>query len=303
MLNRYALHGVVLALLLSACSRGPAETATPSPSPASAEAPAEFVFTAIPDQDERQLRERFGIVAEVLSAALGVPVRYVPVKSYAAAVTAFVNDEVHLAWFGGLSGVQARLRVPGARAIAQGVEDPHYHSLLIAHHAAGIEPFDALHDGLRGKTLSFGDKGSTSGRLMPEFFLREHFGESPTAIFSRVGFSGDHSRTVQLVQSGAYALGFIGYTVWDTELKRGLIDTEKLKIVWRSPGYPDYQWTIRGDVDARFGDGFAQRVQQTLLDIKDPDLLARFGRSGFIPASNDDFAPVADTARAVGLIE
>lgn len=300
MLLRPTPASLLLALLLTACGRDAAEpAATASP----AAPAAEFVFTAIPDQDERQLRERFGIVADLLSDSLGVPVRYVPVKSYAAAVSAFVNDEVQLAWFGGLSGVQARLRVPGARAIAQGVEDPHYHSLLIAHHATGIEPFEQLHDGLRGKTLSFGDKGSTSGRLMPEFFLREHFGEAPEATFSRVGYSGDHSRTVQLVQSGAYELGFIGYTVWDSETQRGLIDTEKVSIVWRSPGYPDYQWTIRGDVDARFGEGFAERVQQTLLNIKDPELLARFGRSGFIPASNDDFAPVADTARAVGLIE
>lgn len=297
---RLPLPGLLLALLLGACGGdSAAPAATPSPRPAA----TEFVFTAIPDQDERQLRERFGIVAEVLSEALGVPVRYVPVKSYAAAVSAFVNDEVQLAWFGGLSGVQARLRVPGARAIAQGVEDPNYHSLLIAHHAAGIAPFEALHEGLRGKTLSFGDKGSTSGRLMPEFFLREHFDQTPEQIFSRVGFSGDHSRTVQLVQSGAYELGFIGYTVWDSELKQGRLDTEKVRIVWRSPGYPDYQWTVRGDVDARFGAGFSDRLQQTLLAIKDPDLLARFGRSGFIPASNDDFVPVADTARAVGLIE
>jgi phosphonate transport system substrate-binding protein len=300
MLSRRAFPALVLALLLSACGR---DAATPAPGPAAAAAPAEFVFTAIPDQDERQLRERFGIVAEVLSDALGVPVRYVPVKSYAAAVSAFVNDEVQLAWFGGLSGVQARLRVPGARAIAQGVEDPNYHSLLIAHHAAGVAPFEQLPEGLRGKTLSFGDKGSTSGRLMPEFFLREHFNQTPEQVFSRVGFSGDHSRTVQLVQSGAYALGFIGYTVWDSELQQGRLDPDKVQIVWRSPGYPDYQWTVRGDVDARFGAGFSDRLQQTLLAIKDPDLLARFGRSGFIPASNDDFAPVAETARAVGLIE
>ena len=82
-----------------------------------------FVFTAIPDQDESQLEKRFGVVALYLEEQLGVPVKYVPVKSYAAAVTAFRNGQVQLAWFGGLSGVQARRLVAGSEAIAQGVED------------------------------------------------------------------------------------------------------------------------------------------------------------------------------------
>ena len=72
-----------------------------------AETPA-FVFTAIPDQDETRLAERFGKVARYLEAKLGVPVRYVPVKSYPAAVTSFANGDVQLAWFGGVTGVQAR---------------------------------------------------------------------------------------------------------------------------------------------------------------------------------------------------
>jgi phosphonate transport system substrate-binding protein len=56
-----------------------------------------FVFTAIPDEDESQLRERFDKVAGYLSGKLGVEVKYIPVKSYAAAVTAFRNNQVQLA--------------------------------------------------------------------------------------------------------------------------------------------------------------------------------------------------------------
>ncbi len=80
----------------------------------------DFVFTAIPDEDESRLRQRFDKVARYLGARLGVAVRYVPVKSYAAAVTAFRNNQVQLAWFGGLSGVRARRLVPGSEALAQG---------------------------------------------------------------------------------------------------------------------------------------------------------------------------------------
>lgn len=82
-----------------------------------------FRFTAIPDQDTARLKERFDKIAEYLSDILGISVEYVPVKSYAASVAAFKNNEVQLAWFGGLSGVKARRGVPGSKAIAQGEED------------------------------------------------------------------------------------------------------------------------------------------------------------------------------------
>src|SRR5262249_53926357 len=58
-----------------------------------------FVFTAIPDQDETRLVERFTRVADYLQSKLAVPVKYLPVKSYPAAVTAFINGQVQLAWF------------------------------------------------------------------------------------------------------------------------------------------------------------------------------------------------------------
>src|SRR2546430_7872299 len=71
-----------------------------------------FVFTAIPDQDETRLVERFTLVAEYLQSKLGVPVKYLPVKSYPAAVTAFTNGQVQLAWFGGFHWLDVRLPAP-----------------------------------------------------------------------------------------------------------------------------------------------------------------------------------------------
>ncbi len=262
-----------------------------------------LVFSAIPDQDEARLMERFGKVASYLSKQLDIEVRYVPVKSYAAAVTAFRNNEVQLAWFGGLSGVQATQLVPGSHAIAQGAEDPQYVSYFIAHHDTGIVASDGFPEGLEGRSFTFGSKSSTSGRLMPEFFLREQFGKSPEQIFSRVGFSGDHSTTIALVQSGAYELGALSYQVWDKELADGTIDTDKVQVIWTTPPYPDYHWVIRGDVDAIFGDDFAARVQRALLELDDRDVLDAFPREKFIPATNDDFLPVLDTARSLGLMD
>lgn len=265
-----------------------------------------FVFTAIPDEDETKLVERFRGVADYLSEQLDVDVRYIPVKSYAAAVSAFRNNQVQLAWFGGLSGVQARRLVPGSEAIAQGVEDEAFQTYFIANAKTGIEPAEelsGLKGQLEGKTFTFGSKGSTSGRLMPEFYVRDTFDSKPEDFFARVGFSGNHTRTLRLVEAGTYDVGALNFKVWEKELSNGNIDTDAVQVIWKTPAYPDYQWTIRGDVNERFGNGFQQRVTEALLNLDNPELLESFPRSGFIPASNNDYEPIRKTAREIGILD
>jgi len=269
---------------------------------APATAQSVFKFTAIPDQNTARLQERFGGVAAYLSEKLGVQVEYIPVKSYAASVAAFKNSEVQLAWFGGLSGVQARLAVPGSKAIAQGEEDLAFVSYFIAHHSTGLSTSDAFPAQIAGRTFTFGSKGSTSGRLMPEYYVRQHLGKAPNEVFDRVGFSGDHSKTLALVQSGAYQVGALNYKVWDNEVAEGKVDTSKVSIIWRTPAYPDYNWTVRGDVDATYGEGFADRLQQALIGLEDRALLDAFPRSRFIAADNSLYAPILKTGQAIGIL-
>lgn len=262
-----------------------------------------FRFSAIPDQDTTRLMQRFSKVADYLTEELGIEVKYVPVKSYSASVAAFKNNQIQLAWFGGLSGVQARRAVPGSQAIAQGAEDPDFVSYFIAHASTGLAKSEDFPKDIAGLTFTFGSKGSTSGRLMPEYFIRQHYKKTPNKVFKRVGFSGDHSKTIALVQSGSYQVGALNYKVWETELAAGKIDTSKVQVIWKTPTYQDYNWTLRGDVDKTFGEGTAQRITQAILNLKDPDLLGSFPRSAFIPAHNKDFQPILDTAIEIGIIE
>jgi len=262
-----------------------------------------FVFTAIPDEDESKLRSRFDKVATYLTNQLAIEVKYIPVKSYGAAVTAFRNNQVQLAWFGGLSGVRARALVSGSTAIAQGVEDPEFQTYFIAHSSTELKKSSNFPIMIAGKTFTFGSKGSTSGRLMPEFYIRKNFSNSPNKVFSRVGYSGNHSRTISLVESGAFQIGATNFQVWKKDLAAGKIDTSKVAVIWETPSYPDYNWSIRGDVDKNFGSGLTERVKTALLNLKDPDLLASFPRKGFIPASNAEFRSIVTVGKQIGLIE
>ncbi|APT30433.1 MULTISPECIES: putative selenate ABC transporter substrate-binding protein [Methylobacterium] len=294
------LGRLALGALAALAGAGPVraqETAAPKALPP-------LVFTGIPDQDESRLVERFGKVAAYLEAKLGVPVRYIPVKSYPAAVTAFTNGQVQLAWFGGFTGVQARKAVPGAQAIAQGAEDAAFKTYLIANAATGLKPDKAFPKDIAGKTFTFGARASTSGRLMPEYFIRQAFpGQSPEQVFARVGFSGDHSRTIQLVQSGAFAVGAVDYSVWDLDAKAGKVDRQAVSVIWESPAFPDYQWTVRGDVEQTYGAGFTERLRGALVGITDPAILEPFGRSKFIPVTNAAYEPLVAVGRSTGLLD
>lgn len=271
--------------------------------PAAAQDKPTFIFTAIPDQDETRLVERFTRVATYLQGKLGVPVKYLPVKSYPAAVTAFTNNQVQLAWFGGFTGVQARRLVPDSEAIAQGAEDVAFRTFFIANVKAGLKSSKDFPKDIAGKSFTFGSRSSTSGRLMPEYFLRKQFGgKSPDEIFSRVGFSGDHSRTIQLVQSGAYEIGVVDYSVWNLDNKAGKVDASQVAVIWETPSYPDYQWTVRGDVDKIYGAGFKAKLKAALLAIDDKAILDQFARTKFIPAKNEDYKPIEEVGKATNLL-
>lgn len=262
-----------------------------------------FTFTAIPDQDETQLKQRFSLLANYLSQKLDVDVKFIPVKSYSASIAAFRNNQVQLAWFGGLSGVRARLIVPNSVALAQGIEDPKFHSYLIANAKTGLTKSTDISKDIANKTFTFGSKGSTSGRLMPEYFIRQSFNKSPNDVFKKVGFSGNHSKTIALVQSGAYEVGAVNFKVWERELKEGKIDTSKVKVIYKTPAYPDYQFTARGDLDKVYGAGFTKKLQEAIIAIKDEKILNAFPRSGFIKAKNSDFTPILEVGREIGLID
>src|SRR5215813_10478311 len=146
-----------------------------------------FTISAIPDQDPEKLQRLYGDVATYLSTELGVPVAYRPVTDYTASVTAFKVGELDMVWYGGLTGVQARLQVPGAHAIAQRDIDDQFHCVFIANKATDITDLASL----KGHTFTFGSESSTSGRLMPQYFLAEA-GVKLDDFKGKNGFSGSH---------------------------------------------------------------------------------------------------------------
>ena len=260
-------------------------------------------FSAIPDENTTEQKAKFQKFAEDLAEALGVKTEFIPAADYDASVSKFVNGEIHLAWFGGLTGVQARNEVTGARAIAQGAEDPNYISYFIAHADTGLELSEAFPETIKDLKFTFGSPKSTSGRLMPEFFIRENSGAAPDKWFTNpIGFSGAHDKTAKLVESGQWEAGALSYKKYDSMVAEGTLDPETCRIIWKTPTYADYNWTAHPDLDALFGSGFIDKLQKALLAIDDPGLLKALARSKIIEAKNADFQGIKETAQELKLL-
>ncbi|MEB3331592.1 MAG: PhnD/SsuA/transferrin family substrate-binding protein, partial [Synechococcaceae cyanobacterium] len=132
----------LLASLLAAplLSLAPPPLRTPGASAQQRRSDQVLRISAIPDQKPEKLNRLYPLVAAQLGQQLGVTVKYVPMVDYTAAVSAFRTGDLDLVWFGGLTGVQARLQRPGAVVLAQRDIDVSFHSIFIASTRSGLQP-------------------------------------------------------------------------------------------------------------------------------------------------------------------
>ena len=222
---------------------------------------------AIPDQKPERLNRLYGLLSSELSKELGIQVKYIPVTNYSAAVSAFRTGRLDLVWFGGLTGVQARLQRPGAKVLAQRDIDPNFQSVFIANINSNIPIIKKQSELtlLKGKRFTFGSESSTSGRLMPQHFLQQAGLSLGDFKGGRPGFSGSHDATIALVQSGAYDAGALNKQVWETNIRNKKNNDLKVIVIWETPPYSDYHWLTQPNLEKRFGRGFTQKLQNTFL--------------------------------------
>ena len=274
-----------------------------------AEAQQVLRIGAIPDQNPEKLNRLYGLVADELSQQLGVKVTYVPVTDYAAAVSAFRTGSLDLVWFGGLTGVQASLQKPGAQMLAQRDIDAQFYTVFIANARSGIKPIQNQKGlvALKGKRFTFGSESSTSGRLMPQYFLGQAGVKLTDFAGGAPGFSGSHDATIALVQSGTYDAGAVNEQVWKSNLRSGKANRTKVVQIWRTPSYPDYLWLGQPNLDQRFGKGFSAKLRQSIISWRSTDpeqkqILGLFGAQQFTTVKPGEYKVIEQVGRQIGKI-
>ena len=295
--------GLLLTLTLGACA--PAAQSTSAGTAAggtdtSAAAGKVFKIGAIPDLNAADLARGYDDFAKYLTAKTGIKVEYVPSVDYAALVTAFERGEISMAWFGGLTGVQARAMVPNAEAIAQRPQDAQFKSVFIKQKGLNIS---SLKD-LKGVSFSFGSESSTSGHLMPRYFMQEAGVNPEKELDGAVTYSGSHDKTYKLVESGAFEAGAVNIQYWDKAVAEKTVDTTKVEAFYTTPEFFDYNWTIN-DVDPTFGAGTKQKFKDALLSVTkaDSQVMELLSTDKFVETKNENYAAIQDVAKKLGLIK
>ncbi|MBT8764659.1 putative selenate ABC transporter substrate-binding protein [Pseudomonas boanensis] len=254
--------------------------------------------SAIPDEAPTELLRKFKPLGAYLEKELGMKVEFVPVADYAAVVESLAADRLDMAWLGGFTFVQTRLKTGNAIPLVQREQDEKFTSKFISADPA----VKSLQD-LKGKTFAFGSVSSTSGSLMPRYFMQKD-GIVPEQFFSRVAYSGAHDATVAWVQAGKVDGGVLNASVWQKLVDAGKVDTAKVKVFATTPTYYDYNWTVRGTLDP----ALAEKIKKAFLalDPANPEhkaILDLQAASRFIETKPENYKGIEEAARSAGLLK
>ncbi len=257
-----------------------------------------FRVSAIPDESPSELARKAAPLMKYLEAKLGMKVEYTPVTDYAASVEALVNKKIDLAWFGGFTFVQANVRSGGkVLPLVQREEDEKLRSVFITSDPA----IQTLAD-LKGKDVSFGSQSSTSGHLMPRSFLLQA-GINPDKDFKRVAYSGAHDATIAAVASGKVQAGALNISVWDKFVADKKVDTSKVRVLYTTPTYYDYNWTVHADMPAAQREKLTQALLALSRDTAEGKEILELQRATrFVPTKVDNYKGIEAAARSAGLL-
>ena len=256
--------------------------------------------SAIPDEAPTELQRKFKPLGDYLKQETGLDVQFTPVTDYAAVVEGLASQKIDLAWLGGFTFVQAKIRTNGGAApLVQRAEDEKFTSKFIVPLASPLKSLTEL----KGKSFAFGSPSSTSGHLMPRYFLMKA-GINPDADFKAVAFSGAHDATVAFVASGRAEAGVLNASVWDKLVESGNPNAAKVRVLGTTPPYYDYNWTARPGLDA----ALAKKISDAFLKL-DPgkpehkEIMELQRASKFIPTQASNYDGIEAAAKAAGLIK
>jgi len=254
--------------------------------------------SAIPDEAPTELIRKFKPLGEYLEQQLGMPVKFTPVSDYAAVVESLASDRLDLAWLGGFTFVQTRRKTGDAIPLVQREQDEQFTSKFIT-----ADPEVKSLADLKGKTFAFGSVSSTSGSLMPRYFMLKD-GIEPEQYFKRIAYSGAHDATAAWVEAGKADAGVLNASVWDKLVAAGKVDTAKVRVISTTPPYYDYNWTVRGNLDP----ALVEKIKAAFLalDPANPEhkaILDLQAASRFIETKPENYAGIEEAARAAGLLK
>ena len=258
---------------------------------------AQSVLTVglIPSEDSRAMIANSQAMMDMLSKALGMPVKPFVAADYNGVIEALRSKRLDVAYLGPFSYVLGTTVADiEAFAVAETKKAGRtsYYSQVITHKDTGIKTVADL----KGKTFAFVDPSSTSGHLFPKAGLMKA-GLNTDKDFSRVIFSGSHDSNAVAVQNRKIDAAAIADRILDAAISKGLAKREDIVVVWKSDPIPESPTVWRKDLPA----DLKKRVQAAFLEVKDIPWSDQGMLNGFHPTNDAAYDVIRDTAKLLNL--
>lgn len=249
----------------------------------------------VPNQNPEKVKAEYKSLEDYLSKKLDRPVSLEVPTSYSAVVEAMSSGKLDLAYFGGLTYVQARERAkvsPLVTEINPRTGNTTYQSAIITPADSNIQQVSDL----KGKDFAFGSASSTSGSLYPSIMLREA-GIDYRSDLGQKTYTGGHDATAQAVANGRVDGGGLEYRILLDMVKNGTIDKNSYRVL-DTKSVEGYPWVVRDSLSK----STKEQITQAFLGIKDPKLLDLLRAEGYARVKASDYDYIEKQARELGLL-
>lgn len=253
----------------------------------------------LPDQSKQALEKRYAPFLKYLSAKTGVNISLVLPSGYDELVQLFRDRKIELAYFGGLTFVQAETNYAAVPLVMREVDTRFTSSFLVRDGYVANDFAD-----FKGKRFSFGNQLSTSGHLMPRHFMQTEKQLIPEEFFSEVHYSSTHDKTAYLVRDGLVELGVANTEIIKSMILDGRLKDNDLRILWQTPPYTDYVWAVHKEMN----ENLKTQLRDAFLELRANNpahskIMETLNAEFFLPAGENDFRLLEQIADSLGLLD
>jgi phosphonate transport system substrate-binding protein len=209
----------------------------------------EITLGIIPTESSSSAMKGFEPFRADMEKALGIPVKLFIAPDYAGVIEAMRFNKVHIAWFGNKSAIEAVNRASG-EVFVQTVDvtgNPGYWSLIVVHKDSPYQNIDEI---IRdGKNLTFGngDPNSTSGYLIPTYYIWGQRGIDPAKHFKLMR-SANHETNLMAVANKQVDFATNNTENWEKFAKAHPDQIKNVRAIWKSPLIPSDPMVWRKDL-------------------------------------------------------
>lgn len=250
-------------------------------------------FGIISTESSTNLKKDWEPVLAEMAKQTGYEIKPFFAPDYAGVIEGMRFNKVQVAWFGNKSAMEAVDRSDG-EVFAQTIAadgSAGYYSLLIVNKKSPINTLDAMLKDGKSLSFSIGDPNSTSGFLVPSYYVFAKHNIDPKTFF-KVTRSANHESNAMAVANGQVDVATNNTESMDRLKMVHPTDFEKIKVIWTSPLIPSDPLVMRKDLPQAEKTKIADFFYSYGKTPEQKDALKRLGLSGFKPSNNAQLMPI-----------